>query len=69
LEHVSARTHICPGKDIAVLYAKLFCYNLLRRCTWEFAEPVEWDERKYSLNVAAPKGVMRTRHFVYNNGR
>jgi cytochrome P450 len=63
-DDVSATTHICPGKDVAMLYGKMLCHKLVGSYTWKLAEPPEWDERKFSLNVASPKGDMPIEQFA-----
>jgi prostaglandin-endoperoxide synthase 2 len=60
---IDATGHICPGKDVAMLYGKLFCYELVSRFEWELEKKPEWDEKKYSLNVASPKGPMNVVRF------
>jgi prostaglandin-endoperoxide synthase 2 len=54
----------CPGKDAAMVAARLFCTALLRDYEWALAERPEWDFRHYSLNVAAPKGAMTVDRFA-----
>jgi prostaglandin-endoperoxide synthase 2 len=53
----------CPGKDVAVLIAKLFCFELLTKFTWHLKEVPEWDRRWFDLNVAAPKGTLEVKKF------
>ena len=53
---------ICPGKDVAMLIGKVVCVSLAR-CAWQMDEPIEWDQRRFSLNVAAPRGKMSARQF------
>jgi cytochrome P450 len=55
---VSAQDRTCPGKDVAVLIAKLFCAALLPGFAWTLKETPQWDRRLFSLNVAAPKGPL-----------
>jgi prostaglandin-endoperoxide synthase 2 len=55
---VSAQDRTCPGKDVAVLIAKLFCAALLPGFVWMLKEIPQWDRRRFSLNVAAPKGPL-----------
>jgi prostaglandin-endoperoxide synthase 2 len=60
----SAHDRTCPGKDVAILTAKLFCSTLLSGFTWKLKDPQpQWDHRQYSLNVAAPKGSLDVAHF------
>jgi len=60
---VTPEEHVCPGKDVAMLYGKMLCKALVTRCDWELAEPPVWEERWFSLNVASPKGKMRVSRF------
>jgi prostaglandin-endoperoxide synthase 2 len=61
---VSPHDRTCPGKDVAILIAKLFCVALLSKFTWKLKDPQpQWDHRKYSLNVAAPKGPLDVAYF------
>ena len=66
-DDVKTKGHICPGKDVAMLYGKRLCYELVRGFSWQFEEKVEWDDRKFSLNVASPKGTLTTKSFVRRN--
>ena len=61
---VDPAAHVCPGKDVAMLYGKMLCYQLVRNYSWQLASPPEWDERKFSLNVASPKGDMAVQRFA-----
>ena len=63
-QDVTATAHVCPGKDVAMLYGKMLCYQLLRSYSWKLTAPPEWDMRKFSLNVASPKGDMQVERFV-----
>jgi len=63
-EEVSATTHVCPGKDVAMLYGKMLCYQMVRSYSWKLSTPPEWDTRKFSLNVASPKGDMQIEQFA-----
>jgi prostaglandin-endoperoxide synthase 2 len=60
---VTPEAHICPGKDVALLYGKMLCRTLITRCEWELDEPPVWEERRFSLNVASPKGKMTVSSF------
>ncbi|MCI0597985.1 MAG: cytochrome P450, partial [Beijerinckiaceae bacterium] len=53
----------CPGKNIAVLIAKLFCIALLTKFEWRLKDPPEWDRQRFGLNVAAPKGALEVLSF------
>ncbi len=54
----------CPGKDVAVLIAKLFCFTLLTKFTWRLKDPQPiWDRHRFSLNVAAPEGALDVESF------
>jgi prostaglandin-endoperoxide synthase 2 len=53
----------CPGKDVAILIAKLFCVALVSKCTWSLKHPPRWGRRLFSLNVAAPRGDLRVESF------
>lgn len=55
--------HVCPGKDVAMLYGKMLCYQLIPNFSWQLVSPPEWDDRKFSLNVASPKGDMQVERF------
>jgi cytochrome P450 len=54
----------CPGKDVAILIAKLFAATLLMRTHWRLREPPQWEKRKFPLNVAAPKGALEVESFT-----
>jgi cytochrome P450 len=60
---VDPSDRICPGKGVAIAIGKTVCASLLR-CSWRLEEPVEWDSRRFSLNVAAPKGKLPVREFA-----
>jgi cytochrome P450 len=64
---VTATDRTCPGKDVALIIAKLFSVNLLRKASWQLAEKPQWDQRHFSLNVAAPKGPLMVEGFRYRN--
>lgn len=53
----------CPGKDTALLIAKLFCARLLPNYAWKLKTKPVWGER-FTLNVAAPKGPLTVISFV-----
>lgn len=54
----------CPGKDVAVLIAKLFAVNLLRDFDWQLSmRKQRWEQRFFSLNVAAPVGPLEVKTF------
>jgi prostaglandin-endoperoxide synthase 2 len=58
----------CPGKDVAVLIAKLFCFTLLTKFTWRLKDPQPiWDRHRFSLNVAAPEGALDVESFRFRN--
>jgi prostaglandin-endoperoxide synthase 2 len=60
---VSPHDRTCPGKDVAILIAKLFCIALLKN-DWRLKDPrPEWDRHRFSLNVAAPKGALDIESF------
>ena len=61
---VTPEGHICPGKNVAMLYGKLLCRALVTGFSWELESPPEWDDRKFSLNVASPIGPMTVRRFA-----
>ncbi len=61
---VSVDGHICPGKDVAVLYGKLLCHGLLTKHDWKLEEPPVWDMHKFSLNVASPMGPLQLKEFT-----
>ena len=53
----------CPGKDPALLIARLFCARLAQGYRWRLGEPPRWTRRAYGLNVAAPVGKLQVRKF------
>ncbi|WFU61265.1 cytochrome P450 [Bradyrhizobium brasilense] len=55
----------CPGKDLALIIAKLFCVTLLRKASWHLKQPPTWNTRYFSLNVAAPEGDLAVEKFEY----
>lgn len=62
---VSATDRMCPGKDLALLFAEKFLRTLVAETDWRLSdENVTWDQRKFTLNVAAPKGAMTTADFT-----
>jgi cytochrome P450 len=67
---VSSHDRTCPGKDVAIIIAKLFCITLLPTAQWELRTPSEWERQKFVPNVAAPKGGMQVttfRRWPYND--
>jgi len=61
---ISPDNRTCPGKDLAVLVAKLFCFAILTKFDWRLRDPRPgWDTRQFSLNVAAPKGPLDVESF------
>jgi cytochrome P450 len=54
----------CPGKDVALLIAHAFCTTLVTRYQWTAVQPIKWDNRRYSLNVAAPMGELNVAGFA-----
>ncbi|ACL61267.1 cytochrome P450 [Methylobacterium nodulans] len=66
LEHalVRAQDRTCPGKDAAFATARLFCTALVRDYAWTLTERPVWERRRFSLNVAAPKGPLTVERFV-----
>lgn len=58
-----ADNHSCPGKDVAMLYSKLFISNMVHRYEWALEEEAVWDMKKTSLNTAAPKGNLKAKYF------
>jgi cytochrome P450 len=61
---VSPQDRTCPGKDVAIIIGKLFSLALLLQVDWKLkdAKP-EWEQRWFSLNVAAPKGPIEVANF------
>ena len=61
---VSPQDRTCPGKDVAIIIAKLFVVTLLLKVDWRLkdAKP-EWEQHKFNLNVAAPKGPIEVAGF------
>jgi cytochrome P450 len=62
--NVSPQDRTCPGKDVAIIIAKLFAVTLLLKVDWKLkdAKP-EWEQHKFNLNVAAPKGPIAVTGF------
>jgi prostaglandin-endoperoxide synthase 2 len=60
---VSSQDRTCPGKDVAIIIAKLFCIALLPNVEWELEVPPQWEKHKFIPNVGAPTGSMNTRMF------
>jgi cytochrome P450 len=65
---VKANDRTCPGKDTALLIAKLFCAELLPNYEWELETPPVWGQR-FTLNVAAPKGPLSVVKFLRRKTR
>ena len=61
--NVSANNHICPGKNVAMEFARILCYSLLKEYDWELQEKPVWSDKKYALNVASPVGPMTVSSF------
>lgn len=59
---VTPTDRTCPGKDMGVLFAKLFCVGLLN-FEWSLQEPPDWRHHTFELNVAAPKGLLEVAKF------
>jgi prostaglandin-endoperoxide synthase 2 len=55
---ICSSNRTCPGKNVAVLIAKLFCFEMLRKFTWQLKEVSVWEQHWFDLNVAAPKGAL-----------
>jgi cytochrome P450 len=66
-EPISARSRICPGRHLGVMITKFFCAKLLRTYEWKLRKPVSWDERLFTLNVAAPRGRLKVSRFARLN--
>ena len=64
---VSSHGRTCPGKDAAVIIAKLFCINVLPSVEWELETPSEWERQRFVPNVAAPIGAMQVKTFQSRN--
>ncbi|MFV2060025.1 MAG: cytochrome P450 [Gammaproteobacteria bacterium] len=60
---VSSSGHICPGKNVAIEFGRVLCQALLNGFDWELVEKPTWSDKKYSLNVASPVGLMKTTKF------
>jgi cytochrome P450 len=61
---VSAQDRTCPGKDVAIVIAKLFCIALLANAEWRLQDPKpQWGRRWFHLNVCAPKGAIEVAEF------
>ncbi len=61
--NVQPTDRTCPGKDPALLIAKLFCARLVTNYRWRLARPPQWSTRHYGLNVAAPVGALNVKQF------
>jgi cytochrome P450 len=53
----------CPGKDVAVLVAKLFCAKLVTHTHWTLFSPPMWRREAHGVNAAAPHGPMTVSAF------
>jgi cytochrome P450 len=62
---VDPKDRTCPGKDLALVIAKLFCITLLRKCSWQLKRRPTWTTKYFSLNVAAPEGDLIVGGFEY----
>jgi prostaglandin-endoperoxide synthase 2 len=62
---VDPQDRTCPGKDLALIIAKLFCITLLRKASWQLKQRPTWNTRYFSLNVAAPEGDLMVNGFEY----
>ena len=60
---VSPQDRTCPGKDVAIVIAKLFAVTLLLKVDWKLDAAPEWERHKFNLNVAAPKGPIAVTGF------
>lgn len=60
---VTASDRTCPGKDVAMEILRLLAVFMVQRYDWHLKEMPTWDERKFSLNVAAPVGKLQVRTF------
>jgi prostaglandin-endoperoxide synthase 2 len=61
---LSPTNRTCPGKDVAIIIAKLFSIMLLSQFTWRLKDPQpKWERRFFGLNVAAPKGALEVESF------
>jgi prostaglandin-endoperoxide synthase 2 len=60
---LSSHDRTCPGKDVAIEIAKLFCIALLSKADWQLQNQPQWDRRHFSLNAAAPKGALKVESF------
>ena len=62
---VAPNDRTCPGKDLALVIAKLFCITLLRKASWQLKQRPTWNTKYFNLNVAAPEGDLRVDGFEY----
>jgi cytochrome P450 len=62
---VGPQDRTCPGKDLALIIAKLFCITLLRKCSWQLKRRPTWNTKYFSLNVGAPEGDLSFGAFEY----
>ena len=60
---VFPQDHICPGKDVAMEYARMLCYALLTNFDWKLAQKPQWSDKKFTLNVASPEGAISVTEF------
>jgi prostaglandin-endoperoxide synthase 2 len=60
---VAPEGRTCPGKDVALVIAKLFCAELLPNYDWRLKNIPAWSWR-FTLNVAAPKGKLAVTSFA-----
>jgi cytochrome P450 len=62
---IAAESRICAGRDFGVLLGKLFAATLVRGHAWTLQDPdVRWNERFFTLNVAAPAGPLGVSRFA-----
>jgi prostaglandin-endoperoxide synthase 2 len=60
---VKSEDRMCPGKDLALLFADKFLRTLVES-HWQLADQkVEWNQGMFTLNVAAPTGPLTTVSF------
>ena len=60
---ISAKGHICPGKDEAMEIGRMLCHALVTGFTWNLTQKPRWSEKKFALNVASPEGPMAVIRF------
>ena len=62
---ILVESRICAGRDVGMLLAKLFCATLLRSYDWDLQNPdLRWDDKSFSLDVAAPIGSLEVSRFA-----